>query len=100
MLIKELLKDGIGSIIIESPYYGLRKPPEQAHSKVLHVSDLILLGAVTIIEALWFVHMLRAAGVPKVCFAGDCDATLRTVDDAYNSKFWWDHRLLFHHQCC
>lgn len=66
-LVRDLLKDGIGSIIIESPYYGFRKPSEQEHSKLLHVSDLIKLGAATIVEGLWFVHMLRAAGLSKVC---------------------------------
>ena len=35
---------GIGSIILESPYYGVRKPHHQSRSKLKYVSDLLLLG--------------------------------------------------------
>lgn len=62
----DLLQHGVGTVILESPFYGHRRPPRQERAKLLHVADLIKLGALTIVEALWLVHMLRAEGVHKV----------------------------------
>ena len=67
-LTADLLKDGIGTIILESPFYGGRKPQRQERSKLRHVADLIKLGAMTMLEALWLIHMLHKAGVSKVCW--------------------------------
>lgn len=63
---KSLLPAGIGTLILESPYYGSRKPPGQRGSKLLHVADLIKLGATTILEAVCLIRLLRGAGVPNV----------------------------------
>ncbi|CAF1159753.1 unnamed protein product, partial [Rotaria sordida] len=30
----------IGSILLENPYYGLRKPPDQSRSSLLYITDL------------------------------------------------------------
>ena len=38
-------------IIIENPYYGLRKPRKQLRSSLFFVSDLFIMGAVLILEA-------------------------------------------------
>jgi Alpha/beta hydrolase domain containing 18 len=66
-LAADLLDDGIGTLILESPYYGTRKPEEQSSAKVRYVSDLIKLGAMTILESLYLVQMLRQSGITKVC---------------------------------
>lgn len=50
---------GIGSVILESPYYGLRKPAYQKGAKLRFVSDLLLLGRATIEETLFLLHWLR-----------------------------------------
>ena len=42
---------GISSIIIENPYYGLRKPRKQLRSSLFFVSDLFIMGAALILEA-------------------------------------------------
>jgi hypothetical protein len=63
---KSLLPAGIGTLILESPYYGSRKPASQRGSKLLHVADLIKLGATTILEAVCLIRLLRAAGVLNV----------------------------------
>lgn len=62
----DLLNEGVSTLILESPFYGGRKPPGQERSKLLHVADLIKLGAMTILESLWLIHMLRREGVRKV----------------------------------
>ncbi|MDQ5986749.1 MAG: hypothetical protein CSYNP_02482 [Syntrophus sp. SKADARSKE-3] len=47
---KPLARVGIGSMILENPYYGLRRPAGQ-HSKMLrYVSDLWTMGVATIAE--------------------------------------------------
>lgn len=50
---------GIGSVILESPYYGLRKPSYQQGAKLRFVSDLLLLGRATIEETLFLLYWLR-----------------------------------------
>ena len=40
-------------MILESPYYGSRRPPWQEGSKLKRVSDLLALGRVTIEESLY-----------------------------------------------
>ena len=50
--------NGIGSIILESPYYGIRKPHYQSRSKLKYVSDLLLLGKATIEETLFILQWI------------------------------------------
>ncbi len=42
----------IGSILLENPYYGLRKPPYQSRSSLFHVTDLYVMGKSLILETL------------------------------------------------
>jgi hypothetical protein len=35
---------GVGQLVLESPYYGARRPPQQRGSKLCAVSDLLALG--------------------------------------------------------
>jgi pimeloyl-ACP methyl ester carboxylesterase len=51
-------QNGIASVILESPFYGQRKPQGQTGAKLHHVSDLLLLGRATIEEALFLLHWL------------------------------------------
>ncbi|OWZ20988.1 hypothetical protein PHMEG_0004535 [Phytophthora megakarya] len=46
-----LAKQGIATLILEGPFYGKRKPPQQKGSKLRRVSDLPILGQATIEEA-------------------------------------------------
>lgn len=52
---------GITSIILESPFYGARKPIGQVGSRLKYVSDLPVLGRVTIEEACSLLKWLRRA---------------------------------------
>ncbi|KAI5067859.1 hypothetical protein GOP47_0016204 [Adiantum capillus-veneris] len=45
-----LLKDDIATMVLESPFYGDRRPKQQRGAKLLCVSDLLLLGRATIEE--------------------------------------------------
>lgn len=43
----------MATMILESPYYGARRPPWQEGSKLKRVSDLLTLGRATIEESLY-----------------------------------------------
>ena len=51
MAVPMVRERGISSIIIENPYYGLRKPRKQLRSSLFYVSDLFIMGAALILEA-------------------------------------------------
>ncbi|XP_023321753.1 protein ABHD18 [Eurytemora carolleeae] len=52
LMAKPMIKErNIGSIILENPYYGLRKPATQFRSSLHYVSDLFVMGAALILEA-------------------------------------------------
>ncbi|XP_038906354.1 protein ABHD18 [Benincasa hispida] len=53
-----LLKDNIATMVLESPFYGQRRPMLQYGAKLLCVSDLLLLGRATIEEARSLLHWL------------------------------------------
>ena len=53
---------GIASLILQSPYYGERKPAWQRGAKLEHVSDLLSLGNATIEETLLLLEWCRAVG--------------------------------------
>uniref|UniRef100_A0A0K2UDB0 Uncharacterized protein C4orf29 homolog [Nasonia vitripennis] n=1 Tax=Lepeophtheirus salmonis TaxID=72036 RepID=A0A0K2UDB0_LEPSM len=46
-----LRERGVASILIENPFYGLRKPPEQRRSTLRNVTDLLVMGACLIMES-------------------------------------------------
>ncbi|CAF4364520.1 unnamed protein product, partial [Rotaria sordida] len=46
----------ICSIVLENPYYGLRKPPDQSHSSLLYVTNLYIMGEVLVLETLILLH--------------------------------------------
>ena len=48
-----MLRQGVATMILESPYYGSRRPPYQEGSKLKRVSDLLTLGRATIEESLY-----------------------------------------------
>ncbi|XP_050420564.1 protein ABHD18 [Adelges cooleyi] len=52
-LANPLLKEaGIGSIILENPFYGKRKPSNQVRSTLCNVSDIFVMGGCLILESL------------------------------------------------
>jgi len=66
-----LLKENIATMVLESPFYGQRRPMLQYGSKLLCVSDLLLLGRATIEEARSLLHWLDSeAGFGKMGICG------------------------------
>ena len=65
-----LVREGIGSLILENPYYGRRRPPDQ-HSKMLNrFSDLWAMGSATVMEGQALIRWLREAGYTKIGVSG------------------------------
>jgi len=65
-----LAMKGIGSVILESPFYGMRKPKGQSGAKLRFVSDLLLLGRATIEESLFLLNWLSDQGHTKLGISG------------------------------
>jgi len=63
MLAKPLLKEAsIGSIILENPFYGKRKPINQVRSILCNVSDIFVMGGCLILESLVLLHWCEREG--------------------------------------
>jgi hypothetical protein len=65
-----LTAQGIGSMVLESPFYGERKPEAQRGAKLRRVSDLLLLGKATIEESLYLLHWLSQRGHERLGVSG------------------------------
>lgn len=61
---------GIGSIILENPFYGVRKPPGQLRSSLRHVSDLFVMGAQLILESQVLLNWAENEGYGPFCCHG------------------------------
>ena len=67
-----MVSQGVATMILESPYYGSRRPPWQEGSKLRRVSDLLTLGRATIEESLYLLawaqrQQFRHLGAPQAC---------------------------------
>ncbi|KAI5702553.1 hypothetical protein M8J76_016188 [Diaphorina citri] len=63
LIAKPLLKESnIGSIILENPFYGTRKPESQVRSILHNVSDIFVMGGCLILEALVLFHWCEREG--------------------------------------
>jgi len=60
----------IASIILENPYYGLRKPKKQLRSSLHYVSDLFLMGASIIMESQILLDWAQKEGFGPLCCHG------------------------------
>jgi hypothetical protein len=56
------LAQGIAAFVLESPFYGARRPAAQSGSKLRHVSDLLALGWATIFETIHLLHWMALQG--------------------------------------
>ncbi|XP_043190201.1 protein ABHD18-like isoform X2 [Amphibalanus amphitrite] len=70
LLARPLLRDGIGSIILENPYYGLRKPAEQVRSCLRSVSDLFVMGGCLMLESMALLHWAERSGLGPLGITG------------------------------
>jgi len=63
LLARPLLKEaGIASILLENPYYGVRKPSHQIRSSLHNVSDLFVMGGGLVLESLVLLHWCERQG--------------------------------------
>ena len=46
----------IASILLENPFYGLRKPPDQSRSSLSYVTDLYVMGKALILDTMVLLH--------------------------------------------
>jgi len=53
-------------MVLESPFYGARRPAGQEGSRLLHVSDLLVLGRATIEESLCLLEWSHRQGYGKL----------------------------------
>lgn len=68
---KPLVKEkNVGSIILENPYYGVRKPKSQLRSSLHYVSDLFVMGAALILEAQVLFSWAERQGFGPLCSHG------------------------------
>ncbi len=65
-----LVKAGIGSVILENPYYGSRRPAGQQGKMLRHVSDLWKMGAAAVAEGTAIIRLLRREGYRRLGVAG------------------------------
>lgn len=65
-----LRERGVASIILENPFYGLRKPQHQFRSCLEQVSDLFVMGAALILESLVLFHWCEKEGFSPIISHG------------------------------
>lgn len=71
LIAKPLLREGnIGSIILENPFYGSRKPDNQVRSNLHNVSDIFVMGGCLILECLVLLHWCERNGFGPLGITG------------------------------
>ncbi|XP_063628733.1 protein ABHD18 isoform X1 [Cydia splendana] len=71
LMVKPLIKEaGIGGIILENPFYGLRKPTDQVRSSLHNVSDIFVMGGCLILESLVLFHWCERNGLGSLGVTG------------------------------
>lgn len=71
LMARPLLKEaGIASIILENPYYGVRKPKQQLRSSLHNVSDLFVMGGALVLESLVLFHWCEQQGYGPLGITG------------------------------
>lgn len=67
---KPLLKEHIGAILLENPYYGERKPENQGGSSLRYVTDLIVMGGCLILECMVLLYWCERMGYGPLGITG------------------------------
>lgn len=71
MTAKPLAKNhGIGSIILQNPFYGCRKPDDQTGSGVNHVSDIFVMGVGLLMETIILLLWCQEKGLGPLGISG------------------------------
>lgn len=71
ILAKPLLTEhNVASLILENPFYGTRKPPNQTRSNLNHVKDLFVMGGCIVTEALALMNWCEDLGFGPFLLTG------------------------------
>ncbi|XP_034952236.1 protein ABHD18 isoform X5 [Chelonus insularis] len=71
LIAKPLLKEaGIGSLLLENPFYGERKPKDQIRSNLLNVSDIFIMGGCLIMECIVLLNWCEQQGFGPLGLTG------------------------------
>ncbi|KAK7864003.1 hypothetical protein R5R35_000109 [Gryllus longicercus] len=71
IMAKPLLKSaGIGALLLENPFYGLRKPKDQVRSSLHNVTDIFVMGGCLILESLALFHWCERNGFGPLGISG------------------------------
>ncbi|KAH0558243.1 protein ABHD18 [Cotesia glomerata] len=71
LIAKPLLKEsGIGSLLLENPFYGLRKPKDQIRSNLLNVSDIFIMGGCLMMECIVLLNWCEQNGLGPLGLTG------------------------------
>lgn len=63
-------ESSIASVILENPYYGVRKPKDQVRSSLKYVSDLFVMGAALILETMVLLRWCERQGYGPLAVSG------------------------------
>ncbi|XP_063992662.1 protein ABHD18 isoform X2 [Diachasmimorpha longicaudata] len=71
LIAKPLLKEwGIGSLLIENPFYGVRKPENQVRSSLHNVSDIFIMGGCLMMECIVLLNWCEHQGFGPMGLTG------------------------------
>ncbi|XP_076646371.1 protein ABHD18 isoform X2 [Halictus rubicundus] len=71
LIAKPLLKEsGIASLLLENPFYGLRKPQNQIRSSLHNVCDIFIMGGCLIMESLVLLNWCEKQGFGPLGLTG------------------------------
>uniref|UniRef100_A0A914WPW2 Protein ABHD18 n=1 Tax=Plectus sambesii TaxID=2011161 RepID=A0A914WPW2_9BILA len=64
------IENGVGSILLENPFYGSRKPKDQVRSSLNNVCDLFVMGACLVMESLVLLQWCEQQGYGPLGLTG------------------------------
>ncbi|CAO1419602.1 unnamed protein product [Diamesa tonsa] len=71
LIVKPLMKESnLGAIILENPFYGLRKPKDQRASSLHNVSDILVMGGCLMLESLVLFNWCERNGLGPLGITG------------------------------
>ncbi|XP_032690783.1 protein ABHD18 isoform X4 [Odontomachus brunneus] len=71
LIARPLLKEaGIASILLENPFYGLRKPDDQIRSSLHNVCDIFIMGGCLIMESIVLLNWCEQQGFGPLGLTG------------------------------
>ncbi|XP_059499640.1 protein ABHD18 isoform X2 [Stegostoma tigrinum] len=71
LMARPMIKEAcMGSLLLENPYYGYRKPKDQMRSSLRNVSDLFVMGGALVLESAALLHWLDRGGYGPLGMTG------------------------------